>query len=234
MAKTALRRRRESGMARLERKWCGACEYRVAGGGLRGDGQPACGCRQCVGGRGRVGVGRTVVSARAAARERLTRPAAYYAALAPNSNARSHRMSRHPLRQQAPSARLRRILWADFTAGTTAGAFVLSLSTWLESIYAIPRLLLLFMGTAGLLYASLAIALASRSVPPPPLVALLGSANLVWAAVCVLIALTLFSSASWLGLAHLVVEAAFVSWLGVTELRLRCGSQGAGASQGAT
>jgi hypothetical protein len=142
-------------------------------------------------------------------------------------------MSRRTLQQHAPSSRLRRVLWADFTAGASAGVFVLSLSIWLESIYVIPRLLLLFMGTAGLLYASLALALASRPVPPPPLVALLGSANLVWAALCVLIAFNLLSSASWLGLAHLVVEAVFVSWLGVNELRLRGGSQAIETSQGA-
>ena len=143
-------------------------------------------------------------------------------------------MSRRPLQQQAPSSRLRRLLWADFTAGATAGAFMLSLSIWLESIYQIPRLFLLFMGTAGFLYAAIALALASRPVPPPHLVALLGSANLVWAAVCVLSAFILLSSASWLGLAHLVVEAVFVSWLGVNELRLRSGSKVVEVSQGAT
>ena len=143
-------------------------------------------------------------------------------------------MSRRPLQQQAPSSRLRRLLWADFTAGATAGAFVLPLSIWLESIHQIPRLFLLFMGTAGFLYAAIALALASRPVPPPHLVTLLGSANLVWAAVCVLSAFILLSSASWLGLAHLVVEAVFVAWLGVNELRLRSGSKVVEVSQGAT
>jgi len=110
---------------------------------------------------------------------------------------------------------------------------VLSLSFWLESIYALPRSLLLTMGAAGLLYASLALALASRPAPPPAVVALLGTANLAWAALCVLFAFILLNSASWLGLAHLAVEAAFVSWLGVNELRFRGSNQSVEASQGA-
>lgn len=107
---------------------------------------------------------------------------------------------------------------------------MLSLSIWLEAIYAIPRPLLLAMGAAGLLYASLALALASRPAPPSALVAILGTANLFWAALCVLVAFILHSSASWLGLAHLAVEAAFVSWLGVNELRFRGGTQAAAAA----
>ena len=121
----------------------------------------------------------------------------------------------------SPASRLRRVLWADFTAGAVVGALLLVLSIWLESIYSIPRPLLLVMGAAGLAYATLAFAAASRPVPPFALVGVLGSANLVWATLCIVVALGLFGIASPLGLAHLVLEAVFVSWLGINELRLR-------------
>lgn len=123
--------------------------------------------------------------------------------------------------QNTPLSRLRRVLWCDFTAGAVVGTLLLVLSGWLEAIYSMPRLLLVAMGAAGILYASLALSLAVRPAPPQSLVALLGSANLVWAAICLLMALALSHSASWLGLAHLAVEAMFVFWLGFNELRLR-------------
>lgn len=127
--------------------------------------------------------------------------------------------------QHTPAKLMRRVLWADFTAGAVVGTLLLALNIWLESIYSIPRSFLLVMGVAGLLYACLALALASRSHPPSALVGVLGSANLVWASLCVVAALVLFGTASPLGLAHLVVEAVFVSWLGVSELRLRRAAQ---------
>lgn len=121
-----------------------------------------------------------------------------------------------------PSSKLRRVLWADFTAGSVGGSLLLVLSSWLQAIYSIPRLLLLVMGAAGLLYAALALAVvAFRPVPPYAGVGLLGSANLVWAALCVVAAMALAGTASPLGLAHLVLEAVFVAWLGINELRLR-------------
>lgn len=141
-------------------------------------------------------------------------------------------MLHRTLQQHAPQSRLRRILWADFTAGSVVGAMLLVLSVWLEAIYSIPRSLLLVMGAAGFLYASFALALAVHPAPPAPRVVLLGSANLVWAALCVLIAL--IGSASWLGLAHLAAEAIFVSWLGINELRHRDGTQAVEAPHGAT
>lgn len=143
-------------------------------------------------------------------------------------------MSRRVVRAHAPTLRLKRFLWIDFAAGATVGALVLSLSLWLEAIYAIPRPFILSMGAAGLLYAALALALAWGSAPSPALVAILGTANLLWAALCVLVAWILLSSASWLGLAHLAVEAAFVSWLGVNELRHRGGTDAVAASRGAS
>lgn len=143
-------------------------------------------------------------------------------------------MSPRTSQQRTPTSRLRRVLWTDFTAGAVVGASVLALSIWLESIYLIPRSLLLVMGAAGLLYASLALGLASRPIPPLALVGFLGSANLVWATLCVIAALVLFGTASPLGIAHLAVEAVFVSWLGVSELRLRGAIQSVEAAQCAT
>ena len=143
-------------------------------------------------------------------------------------------MSDRNRQHRASNLHLRRVLFADFAAGTVVGCALLTLSTWLETVYAIPRMLLLAMGAAGLIYASLAISLLFRPVPSPRLVAVLGSANLMWAVFCVAAALLLFRSASWLGIAHLALEAGFVSWLGVTELRLRSESLAIEARQGAT
>jgi hypothetical protein len=127
------------------------------------------------------------------------------------------------LQKGASQSQLRRILWADFTAGAVVGAILLVLSAWLEAIYSIPRSVLLIMGAAALLYASFALALAVHPAPPPARVALLGSANLVWSALCVILAVAMLSAASWLGLAHLAAEAGFVFWLGINELRYRGG-----------
>lgn len=149
-------------------------------------------------------------------------------------NVRSHKMSGHNHQHGASNIGLRRVLSADFAAGAVVGCALLTLSTWLESVYAIPRMLILVMGSAGLLYASLALSLLFRPVPSPRLVAVLGLANLMWAVFCVVAAILLFRSASWLGLAHLALEAGFVSWLGVTELRLRSGCQAVEAPQGTT
>jgi hypothetical protein len=65
-------------------------------------------------------------------------------------------MSPRTSQQRTPASRLRRVLWADFTAGAVVGALLLALSIWLEAIYSIPRSVLLVMGAAGLLYACLA------------------------------------------------------------------------------
>jgi hypothetical protein len=143
-------------------------------------------------------------------------------------------MAHRTLHKRTSQSQLHRILWADFTAGAVVGAALLVLSVWLEEIYSIPRAILLFMGAAGLLYASFALALAVNPAPPSARVVLLGSANLVWSALCVLIALAMLSTASWLGLAHLAAEAAFVSWLGINELRHRYGGQAVEVTQGAT
>lgn len=133
--------------------------------------------------------------------------------------------------QLAPASRLRRVLWADFIAGAVVGTLLVVLSIWLESIYAIPRSLLLVMGAAGLLYATLAFSVAFRPSPSFALAGVLGAANLVWATLCVVAALFLFGTASPLGLAHLVLEAAFVSWLGINELRLRRSAQSVEAAE---
>lgn len=117
--------------------------------------------------------------------------------------------------------RWRNLLWVDCTAGAVVGALVLLLSGWLSGLYGLPRGVFLFTGAANLAYASFSFSLAVRSKRPLPLIVLLVAANLAWAAVMVYLAALFRTTASPLGLAHLIGEALFVGGLGLLEWRWR-------------
>ncbi len=119
------------------------------------------------------------------------------------------------------SRRHSKLLWIDCIAGAVVGVAVLMLSPWLSRIEALPRGLLLFTGAANLLYACYSLSLAARMRRTLRQIELLVFANGAWAVVCVALALSFASSATWIGIAHLLGEAAFVGALAGAEWRWR-------------
>lgn len=108
----------------------------------------------------------------------------------------------------------------DWIAGAVAGALVLSLRGWLTGLYALPGELLLVMGLANLAYAvvSFTLAMLSRG-DRVPLLRVVAVANIAWALLCSAWAVVWSGEASAFGVGQLVVEAVFVSGLGVLEWR---------------
>jgi hypothetical protein len=115
----------------------------------------------------------------------------------------------------------RRLLWIDGLAGLFVGVAVLILSNWLSRLYGLPQGLLLFTAAANLIYGIYSTTLANRRTRPLVLIKLLVIANLAWSVVCLILASTHYDSATFLGLAHLLLEGAFVAFLASVEWRLR-------------
>jgi hypothetical protein len=120
-----------------------------------------------------------------------------------------------------PPAYSRHLLWIDCGAGLSAGALMLTFSSWLSRLYALPWGALLALGAVNILYGSFSCSLAARSHRPLHLIQSLAIANAAWAALCWLFALTLARHASPWGLAHLIAEGAFVGALAALEWRYR-------------
>jgi hypothetical protein len=117
----------------------------------------------------------------------------------------------------------RNLLWVDCAGGLVAGLVVLSLSTWLAELYALPRALVVGIGLANVCYGTFSLSLAARSHRPPSLIVLLVAANATWAALCATGALVLWDTASGFGLAHLLGEGFFVGGLARLEWSARAG-----------
>ncbi|MET0552922.1 MAG: hypothetical protein ABW221_07790 [Vicinamibacteria bacterium] len=115
----------------------------------------------------------------------------------------------------------RNLLWVDCLGGLVAGLIVLSLSSWLVDLYALPRALVVGIGLANVCYGTFSLSLAGRSARPPSLIALLVGANATWAALCAVAAFTLWGTASAFGIAHLVGEGLFVGGLAWLEWSAR-------------
>ena len=116
---------------------------------------------------------------------------------------------------------LRKLLWVDCGAALLAGLAVLSLSAWLDRLYALPRELLVAMGMVNLAYGAFSFSLARRAHRPRPLIVLLVVANATWAVLCGIAAVRLAGVASGFGLAHLIGEGLFVGGLAALEWRQR-------------
>jgi hypothetical protein len=113
------------------------------------------------------------------------------------------------------------LLWIDCIAGGIVGVATLSLSSWLDNWYGLPRNLILLMGVANLVYASYSFSLAIRSKRPRILIFLLIAANLIWAICCLVWAFRFYDTASFFGLVYLSLEALFVGGLAGLEWRWR-------------
>ena len=115
----------------------------------------------------------------------------------------------------------RKLLWIDCGAALLAGLAVLSLSTWLGSLYALPRELLVAMGMVNLAYGAFSFSLARRARRPRSLIVLLVVANATWAVLCGIAAVRLAGVASAFGMVHLIGEGLFVGGLAALEWRHR-------------
>ena len=115
----------------------------------------------------------------------------------------------------------------DWIAGAVAGLIVLLLVDRLTEWYALPKNLLLVIGTANLAYSGVSFTLSRFSQGSRvPFLRAMATANLAWSVVCFVLAAVWFPEASWLGLGQLLGEGVFVGALGVLEWRAsRGGSQ---------
>lgn len=113
------------------------------------------------------------------------------------------------------------LIWVDGLAGFLVGVAMFALSHWLAPLYDLPLSLLYFMGGANLMYGTYSLTLAPRSQRPRALIHLLIVANLGWGMLCFVLAARYWSSASWLGLAHLIGEGLIVGGLACVEWRWR-------------
>jgi cbb3-type cytochrome oxidase subunit 3 len=112
-----------------------------------------------------------------------------------------------------------RLLWFDCAAGGVSGALLLLLRPWLEPLYGISGSVLLAMALVSLGYCAYGFSLTQRASRSRAAVLLLVGGNFAWAAVCLGLAVALWSSASWVGVAALAIEAAFVGILAAVEVR---------------
>lgn len=116
---------------------------------------------------------------------------------------------------------LRTLLRVDCTGALVVGCLVLTVSGWLATLYAVPRTWIVALGAINVAYGLFSLSLAVRRTPPRGLVGALAAANMGWGVACLALAAGLAGRASALGLAHLVVEGAFVGGLGALEWRRR-------------
>jgi hypothetical protein len=112
-----------------------------------------------------------------------------------------------------------KLLWIDALAALVAGLLTFALVSLLQRLYGLPESIIHFVGFVNLAYAAYSLSVA-RAVKRSRLrVKVLAWGNLAWAPVCALLAIAFADTATWLGLAMLLFEGAFVATLGVLELR---------------
>jgi hypothetical protein len=109
----------------------------------------------------------------------------------------------------------------DGLGALVAGAVVLVLREFLSDVYRLPLELVTFIGLVNIAYSPLGLTLAFQQRRQVGVIASLALANLLWTVVCVTIAIRFWNDASIFGLAHLVLEGAWVAALGVIEWRGR-------------
>ncbi len=111
--------------------------------------------------------------------------------------------------------------WIDATAALSAGILMLVLCPIVSQFYALPSEFLTLNGVVSVLYSAIGWTLGARRPRSASLLYFLIAANATWAVFCLASAAQFASRASVFGLAHLVLEAAFVSALAAVEWRHR-------------
>lgn len=116
------------------------------------------------------------------------------------------------------------MLLLDSGAGCTVGSVCLVLCPWLSGIYGFDPSLVLFIGAVNVIYglssgALLLLTTQRQDIPVAPL-RFLALANASWVIPCGVLLTMTWSEATWLGVLHIILEATFVSWLALIELRI--------------
>lgn len=121
----------------------------------------------------------------------------------------------------ATRAWVQRILWIDGLAGVSVGMFMLAFRGLLAELYALPLDLITFVGLVNVGYSAFSLTLAAQKRRPIACIVGLSVANGLWAFFCVMLAIRVANDARVLGLAHILLEGAFVAALGTIEWRNR-------------
>lgn len=104
-------------------------------------------------------------------------------------------------------------------AGLTVGVALLALRPFLVGFYGLSHEMVGFIGFANVGYSLFGLGLAALPARPRGLLYWLVFANFLWSVVCVVLLARVWSSASFFGLAHIVLEGLFVAGLGLLEVR---------------
>lgn len=115
--------------------------------------------------------------------------------------------------------RLRSLLWFDCTAAGVAGVTMLVVSGLLAPLFGLPRVLLVATALANVAYGAFSFSLARMPEAPRGRVRALVIANFAWTLVCVALAAVFAGPGSWLGVAYVLAEGAFVGVLAALEAR---------------
>jgi hypothetical protein len=115
----------------------------------------------------------------------------------------------------------RRLPWIDGCAGLTVGVLMLALRDLLPGFYGLPPGVVTFIAVANVAYSFFGLGLGALRSRPPALLYWLIFANFMWSVVCVVLAARVWSTASFFGLAHIVLEGLVVALLGSLETRYR-------------
>jgi hypothetical protein len=118
----------------------------------------------------------------------------------------------------------RNVIYFDGLAGGIVGLLEIALLDWLTQLHQLPKSIIIFVCAANLIYGAYSLNLARNirrgTWPRRRWFDLLIFGNASWAVVCLVLVATYRSTISIFGLAHLLLEAAFVLWLAVIEWRL--------------
>ena len=112
---------------------------------------------------------------------------------------------------------IKQLLWVDGIAALSAGITVLILQARLATLFNIPEVWLVISAIVSLGYSSYSICLAQQKSAARELIKVLAVANFVYAAYCLILALSFSKSATWVGVAYLLIESLFVATLAIVE-----------------
>ena len=113
------------------------------------------------------------------------------------------------------------LLRIDSLSGLIVGVAELVLSSWLHIWYRLPLGFIYLMVAANLAYGTYSFFLHRQQKRPLNLIILLVAANFTWGVLCVRWVYAFSGTASFFGLAHLLLTALYVLGLAILEWRYR-------------
>ena len=111
----------------------------------------------------------------------------------------------------------RNLLWIDCLGGWIVGIATLACYGLLANLYGISESGVLYLGTANLVYGCSSFVLARLRSRPLSWIRGLAVANMVWGLQCWLLLVLVFPKLTWLGMGQLLLEGAYVFFLGWIE-----------------